>query len=118
MGNVKRNTWATVGRILALIGALLVIIGAVFLLLDKAFDFAAGVGTDPLISVGSGDTAKYIGLIIAVIVAVIILLLELDKWVLTSHLARGILYVVLFLVAPAGLLILLAGIFYIIAEFT
>lgn len=115
---VKRNAWATVGRILALLAAILVIYGAVMLVLGETFEFFSSVGNEPLLAVSRGnDAGRWLSLVIAVIVAILILLLEIDKWVLTSHAARGILYVVLFLFAPAGILVLIAGIFYIVAEF-
>ncbi len=115
---VKRNAWATVGRILALLAAILILYGAVMLVLGETFEFFAAVGNEPVVALNQGkDVSKWVSLVIAIVVAILVLFLELDKWVLTSHAARGVLYVVLFLFAPAGILILIAGILYIVAEF-
>ncbi|MFX0205145.1 MAG: hypothetical protein ACFFDT_04105 [Candidatus Hodarchaeota archaeon] len=119
---VRRNTAAIIGQIIAVIGGLLILLGALNMFLD--------LGEVPLAESGDhiyfserdleDDINTLIVLIIAILIVILILGLELDRIVLQQHIVRGILYVVMFLVGgiPAGILILIAGICYIVAEFT
>ncbi len=105
--SVNRNTWAKIGQILAIIGAILIILAAIFGFLG----YGVIPGTYAFISLSG-----IVFFIIELLLGILILLFELDYINFPSHLIRGIVYVVLFFIG-AGFLVLLGGIFYIIAEF-
>ncbi len=108
MGKVKRNTLAFIAQIIAIIGAIYMFLGG----LSQFLNFAVP-GSNPIISTFAGT----LGGIIAIILAIVVIVFEIDYVVLPSHLIRGIIYIIFFFFTPAGWLILLAGILYIIAEY-
>lgn len=114
-GSVDRNTAAIIGRLISVIAAILVIVAGIVLIIDLAdAPLIADVGE---YSLTGGLNALAAGAI-AIIIGIVVLGLELDRIMLRSHIVRGILYIILALVAAGGLLLIIGGICYIIAEFT
>ncbi len=112
-GKVQRNTAAMIGWIVALIAAILLIAAGVVLIADALADV-------PLLK----DMPDTTGLdrvpagVIAILAGIAILVLEFDKIVLKEHLIRGVLYIVVGLIAFSGLLLIVSGICYLIAAYT
>ncbi|MFX1513084.1 MAG: hypothetical protein ACFFCQ_10900 [Promethearchaeota archaeon] len=115
MGRVRRNTLATLGQIVAFIAGLFVIIAGVAMILEMLGDIP--LLEDYPTTLDAAEEANRIAMgILAIVVGLIIIYLELDRIEIEAHLIRGIIYIVLGFVAFGGLLIIIAGILYILAE--
>jgi hypothetical protein len=113
-GSVDRNTAAVIGRIVSVIAGILAILSGVGIFLEISF-----VEDLSEYSVGGALKADAIVLaILAILVGIVVLILELDQIVIGQHIVRGILYIILGFFAPGGgLILIIGGIIYIIAEF-
>ncbi|MFX0113158.1 MAG: hypothetical protein ACFFB3_01285 [Candidatus Hodarchaeota archaeon] len=113
-GTVDRNTAAVIGRIVSVIAGILAILSGIGLIFKM--DLVEDVSE---YSIGGALDVDFLVLgILAILVGIVVLILELDMIVIAQHIVRGILYVILAFFAPGGgLILLIGGIVYIIAEF-
>jgi hypothetical protein len=112
MAKFKRNIWAKIGQLCALIAGIFLIIHGINLIIDKLeLPFVGDVpsGTEGLDPIVAG--------IIAIVLGVLVIFVEIDKYVIGSHLVRGIVWIIVGVLVGGGLLLIIGGILYVLAEF-
>jgi hypothetical protein len=111
MATVKRNLWAKIGQLCAIIAGIFLIIHGINLIVEMMTlpfvdDMPSGTsGLDPIIAG-----------IIAIVLGIIVVFVEIDRYVIKGHLIRGIIWIVVGLAVGGGLWLIVGGIFYILAD--
>ena len=109
---LERGALAKIGQILAAItGLVIFVIGIIAVIAAETLpyveEFPSPVEVDLF----------YRG-IISLLLGLVIILFEFDKIVITNHIVRGLIYIVMILIEPMGLLLIIAAICYLIAGIT
>ena len=108
---VKRNIWAKLGQLCAILAGIFLILFGINLIIDMIeLDILDDVPS------GSGSMDAVLAGIIAIVCGVIVIYIEIDKFIIRSHLVRGLLWIIVAYLAFGGLFLFVAGILYILAE--
>jgi len=111
MATVKRNLWAKIGQLCSIIAGIFLIVHGIDLILDLLeLPFVDDVPS------GTGELEPIIAGIIAIVLGVIVIFVEIDRYVIRGHMLRGIIWIVVGLLVGGGFWLIIGGIFYLLAE--